>query len=82
MPKYLLWVKPRIPSLIVELLRKNFLELAEGGKGGGTVEFGFGTEEDRERAAPFFGIMNIRFCEAEGDFRGGERGDECWNELF
>jgi hypothetical protein len=82
MPKHLLWVKPRIPSLIVKLLRKNFLELAERGEWGGTVEFGFGTEENRKRAAAFFGIMNIRFREAERDFRGSERGDECWDELF
>ncbi len=82
MPKHLLWVKPRISSLIIELSRKNFLELAEGGEWGGTIEFGFGAEEDRERAAAFFGIMNIRFREAEGDLRGSERGDECWDEFF
>jgi hypothetical protein len=68
MPKYLLWVKPRIPSLIVELLRKNFLELAEGGQWRGTVEFGFGAKEDREGAAAFFGIVHVRFGKAEGNF--------------
>jgi hypothetical protein len=82
MPKHLFWVKPRIPSLIVELLRKNFLEFAEGGERGGAVEFGFGAKEDRECAAAFFGIVNVRFGEAEGNFRGSERGDECWDELF
>jgi hypothetical protein len=82
MPEHFLWVEPGIPSLIVELLRKNFFEFAEGGQWRGTIEFGFGAKEDRECAAAFFGIVNVRFGKAEGNFRGSERRDECWDELF
>ncbi len=82
MPKHLLWVKPWISLLIVELFRKNFLEFTERGQWRGTVEFGLGAKEDRECPTAFFGIVNIRFSEAEGDLRGSKRGDECWDELF